>query len=358
MRDSQKHDLLLDSELCSSILLSLPIGVAIITDDFNIACANYHAQKILGSSAAIKNIFAAERDSDNWPTIAAQITRTIQAGQQCDFDGISFSTSSAQRLLNLNFAPLDPPRDDILCILTIEDTTDFALMEQQLATAQKHAAIGKMAAKVAHELNNPMDGILRYMSLAIRIVEAEHMDKPLEYLQSCRKALLRMVQIVSERLEYSRTASANYGQSDPETLLEEALKANEARLTPIKVVKQYDLQKIKTGGPNLFQVFCNLVKNSAQAMPDGGTLTIKTSRQNEKAVIEITDTGPGIAVENIEKIFEPFFTTKAAAKGTGLGLAVCKDIVVRYGGTITAQNRLPAGCVFTITLPINAQELQ
>jgi len=347
-----------DPQLCHSIISSLPVGIMLLTQKFDIAFANQPANKILGGAKTANVFFGSDQQPQNLNVIESRIRQAIDSGVSCAFENITFASQGSIKIVHLNFSPLSQLHDGVDCLCTIEDRTDFARMEQQLANSQKLAAIGKMAAKVAHELNNPMDGVLRYMSLAIRIIESAGLEKPLEYLLNCKKALLRMVQIISELLEYSRNPAASYGQHDPELMLEDAIKANEMRLAPTKIIREYSLKGVKTGGPNLFQVFCNLIKNSAEAMPQGGRLTISTVKHQNNAIITISDTGPGIAKENIDKIFEPFFTTKAASKGTGLGLAICKDIVERYNGTIAAKNHDQGGCEFKITLPMRNQDQQ
>ena len=106
-------------------------------------------------------------------------------------------------------------------------------------------------------------------------------------------------------------------------------------------------------GTNLFQVFCNLIKNACDAMPDAGTLAVTTRLVDNQAVIRFEDTGVGLP-EEIDRIFEPFFTTKDPGKGTGLGLAICKDIIEKYGGKIVPQRRADRGSVFTVRLPLQA----
>ena len=150
------------------------------------------------------------------------------------------------------------------------------------------------------------------------------------------------------------------GNVTVEDIIEDAIHSNEHKITAgdIGVVRQFDhdLPKIKCG--NLYQVFCNLIKNSIDAIVDRGTLTIITKRSNDEwALIEFRDTGPGIDAENIESIFEPFFTTKRHGKGTGLGLAICKDIIEKYDGRITACNNPGGGSCFSVYLPLKNKNL-
>ena len=128
-----------------------------------------------------------------------------------------------------------------------------------------------------------------------------------------------------------------------------------AQTSDVKISRSYssDILQIRIG--NLFQVFCNLIKNALDTMPDGGELSISTELAADgTVVVKFSDTGTGFAPENAEAIFEPFFTTKD--KGTGLGLAICKDIVERYKGRITAQTVLGGGSIFTVYLPVSEKK--
>ena len=219
---------------------------------------------------------------------------------------------------------------------------------------ERLAIIGKHAAEVAHELNNPLDGILRYINLTMRSIEQKNIGKSKEYLAQCRQGLMRMIQIVSELLEFSRS---NYSVQEEhikiEQIIEDAVKTmdTKAESSNVRILRNYhpDTPPIKSG--NLFAVFCNLIRNAIDAMPDGGQLNISTGLKEDNAVaIEFSDTGKGFAPEDAEAIFEPFYTTKD--KGTGLGLAICRDIVEKYNGRITAENAPEGGSIFTVYLPM------
>lgn len=234
-----------------------------------------------------------------------------------------------------------------------------ASIQKQLADTERLATLGKLTSKVAHELNNPMDGILRYINLTLRIVEQEKLEKAKDYLTQCRKGLMRMVQIVSELLEFSRNTYTLSEHVKIEQVIEDAVKTMDkiAETSNVKILSNYatGAPKIITG--NLFQVFCNLIKNALDAMPDGGQLHISTRLAADNTVIvEFRDTGAGFSPENANVIFEPFFTTKDKGKGTGLGLAICKDIIERYNGRITAENAPEGGSIFTVYLPASPIE--
>jgi len=234
------------------------------------------------------------------------------------------------------------------------EPTERADIQRQLAQTERLATIGRLASKVAHELNNPLDGILRYLNLTIRAIEQEKLEKPREYLIQCRQGLMRMVQIVSELLEFSRGTYASLEQARIEQIIEEAINtmAGRTEVSNIRILRDYGPGIPEVRSDNLFQVFCNLIKNAVDAMPDGGRLDISTSlAADSTVVVEFRDTGTGFPQQYAEAIFEPFFTTKDKTKGTGLGLAICKDIIERYNGRITAENDPQGGSIFKVYLP-------
>jgi two-component system NtrC family sensor kinase len=246
---------------------------------------------------------------------------------------------------NRNDNPQDNPSKEISDI------------NSRLADTERLAAVGKLASRVAHELNNPLDGILRYINLTIRAIDNENLEKPKEYLAQCRQGLMRMIQIVKELLEFSRCAYSPQEFLPIEQIIEDAIKTMiaKAEALDVKILRNYyaELPKIRSG--NLFQVFCNLTKNALDAMPQGGEIRISTYPVKDNAiVVEFRDTGTGLPPENTEVIFEPFFTTKEKGKGTGLGLAICRDIVNSYNGKISARNSLEGGSIFTVYLPAPA----
>jgi two-component system NtrC family sensor kinase len=228
-------------------------------------------------------------------------------------------------------------------------------MERRLANAERLASVGKHASKVAHELNNPLDGILRYINLAMRVVEQENLAKPKEYLAQCRQGLMRMVQIISELLEFSRSTYTPLEYTKIEQIIEDAVKTMESRADAanVSIARNYTLGMPQVRSGNLFQVFCNLAKNALDAMPNGGELRVSTSLAADDTIaVELRDTGTGLPTEGIDAIFEPFFTTKEGGKGTGLGLAICRDIVESCNGRITARNAPDGGSIFTVYLPV------
>jgi signal transduction histidine kinase len=236
----------------------------------------------------------------------------------------------------------------------VRSATQTSLLKSEAET-ERLAAIGKFTAKIAHELNNPLDGILRYINLACRSVELDNTEKLNEYLGQSRQGILRMVKIVRELLEFSRSHYLPAEEPVPiEQIIEDAIKTCTGRsdAPPVQIVRDFAQDLPKFPAANLFQVFCNLIKNALDSMPDGGILEITTAAEsNGDTLIEFSDTGYGFDLADTDALFEPFFTTKAQGRGTGLGLAICKDLMARHGGYISAANRAEAGSVFTVHLP-------
>jgi len=345
--------------LGKSIIQALPAGIVAFGPDLEIIEANPQAAKLIDLGDHVDHSLAQGTDNLRTPGLdwSEQLKSSISTGETRTFDSISYATNGKTRLLRITCAPLRGPNTAISLggVVIIEDITEKVDIHIELAELERLATIGKLASKVAHELNNPMDGILRYINLALRIIEQENLEKPKEYLNQCRQGLMRMVQIVSELLEFSRSSGGQLEYAKIEQIIEDAAKTMDSRAeaSHVQIRRDYasGIPQIRSG--NLFQVFCNLIKNALDAMPDGGELRISTRLSSgSTAVVEFRDTGTGFAPEHAQVMFEPFFTTKERGKGTGLGLAICNDIIERYGGRITAENMPEGGSVFTVYLPV------
>ncbi len=237
-------------------------------------------------------------------------------------------------------------------LLSLTECTDVSTLERRLHRAEYQASIGKLARGIAHELNSPLDGVLRYTHLALEQLTE---DSPVrEYLIHVKEGLDRMVRAVRTFLEFSRQVTTPVNRvADLNQLIEDALLLihHRAKFQQVRVVKQLDhnLPAILDGG--LQHAVVNLLKNSFDAMPRGGTLTITTRHSHDQVHVEIEDTGGGIPKEVHTRIFEPFFSTKPIHKGSGLGLIIAKEVVERSGGTIEFTTREKVGTTFLIHVP-------
>lgn len=268
-------------------------------------------------------------------------------------------------------------------ILTLINVTSVVELERQLAAHERLLSIGRLAAKVAHELNNPLDGILRYLGLARKLVVAESAaaasaegttssgaraktsagaggspilvsaGKVAGYLDEARAGLMRMAKIIRELLEFSRRSPGGAEELGVNEVVEQAIRAVSPRADDQGVLIAADFQDRHMPalpGGRLLQVCLNLLKNALDVMPRGGRLMISTGVVGDDVVLRFADTGPGLPAD-ASRLFEPFHTTKPQGEGTGLGLAICKDIVEGMGGGIEASRGEEAGAVFTVRIP-------
>ena len=225
---------------------------------------------------------------------------------------------------------------------------------QQIGQSEKMALIGRMSAGIAHEINNPLTGLLTFEHLLKS--EKGLSDKGKEYLDIMYDETSRMREIVMGLLNYSRESSLEMKLLDVNEVIREWLKLlrSQKDFKDITIEKKLaeGLSKVNGDANQLKQVIGNLCFNACEAMPAGGILSISTSEENGKVLISIADTGCGIKEEHLEMIYEPFFTTKSVGKGTGLGLSVSYGIIRKHGGIMKAESKEGEGTTFTITLPV------
>lgn len=340
-----------------SLIEGLSCGVVLFDTELRIVHTNGTARQLLTCDSDVGTALdenCAGSVVQNWYD---ELSEAIRSGNRRVYENIACDNNGLSHLLHITCVPIcDGGADPTGGILLLEDITARMAMVNDLAAAERLAAVGKLAAKVAHELNNPLDGILRYINLAARVIADDGDGRAAEYLHQSRKGLLRMVQIISELLEFSRSTYSACEQANINKITEDAIKDMESQAAGnhVKIVRNYRTKMPNIRSGNLFQVFCNLIKNAIDAMEQqtDAVLEIKTFIDKSNVWVEFADTGCGLSPEVHKKLFEPFFTTKAAGKGTGLGLAICKDITDRYGGQISAENRRQGGSVFRVSIPL------
>ncbi|MFP4193383.1 MAG: ATP-binding protein [Desulfobacterales bacterium] len=227
--------------------------------------------------------------------------------------------------------------------------------QKQLAQSEKMASLGQLAAGVAHEINNPLTGILMYAGMIL-----EHLDKdsPLRNdIEFIIEDANRCREIVKSLLAYSRRTDSKRSIIHINELVEQSFKLTRDQkiFRNIRIEKRFsdEMMLVNVDTNKLSQVIINLVINAADAMEGRGTLTVTTYRNkaDQKIFLEISDTGCGIYDENISKIFDPFFSTKPKGKSTGLGLSIAYGIIEEHGGHISVKDTGPEGTTFLVELP-------
>lgn len=350
----------LSSDLFQAAVESLPLAILVFNDKLQIVLRNQAATDLIPGGSDLSRALTALTVESRYEDWAAELRKVIDTRLPRRVDvTIRRDGGEAESYFHLLIHPLRGPGGGptIGGLLLAEDVTAHIGMERRLAVSERLAAVGKLAARVAHELNNPLDGILRYTNLAIRHSADQTPDpKLVHYLEQVRSGLLRMGEITRDLLEFSRSTPNSFEQATINKIVEDALSAMEgrARQADITVVcnfHQADMPVVR--GSNLFQIFCNLIKNAIEAMSEGGTMTLTTRLDEADVIVAVEDTGVGLPTD-AERIFDPFYTTKPVGQGTGLGLAVCKELIEKYSGTITAQRRQPAGTTMTVRIPIRS----
>jgi two-component system, NtrC family, sensor kinase len=236
--------------------------------------------------------------------------------------------------------------------LIMRDITAEHQLQQQLMQSEKLAGIGTMAMGIAHEINNPLFGI---MGMAEAILDENDRELILEYTNDIIRYSKSAAAIVKGLTIYSRsTESGDICLIDVNHSLDEAVKIAKHSTTfdSIETVRHYTAQsKVLINSGELQQVFVNIIQNAAQAMEGKGLLTLSTQDSDDIIIVTISDTGPGIPQEHLGKVFNPFYTTKDPGSGTGLGLYIIYRIIQKYNGTISIDSEKGKGATFIVTLP-------
>ena len=246
-------------------------------------------------------------------------------------------------------------------VYVLRDVTEQKRLREQLVQSEKMAAVGQLVSGVAHELNNPLAGVMGYSQLLLMNNGLD--SKTQSYLNKISKESDRAKNIVNNLLTFARKHKPEKKYLDINTILDQTieLRAYDLKVSNIQVQKNLDLELPKTMADfnQLQQVFLNIMNNAQQAIQESkgkGEIRIRTEKAGEMIRIILEDNGPGIPEENLNKIFEPFFTTKEVGRGTGLGLSISYGIIQQHGGKIYARSILGQGATFVIELPVLKEE--
>ena len=269
-----------------------------------------------------------------------------EGGQEIGSVGIFTDLREHERMRR----ELDDLRENERMRLELEET------QRQLVQAEKIASLGRLSAGVAHEINNPLAGVLIYADMLMK--ELKGNEQWCQDLQEIINQTLRCKQIVARLLEFSRQSLDERVLFDVNEIIGQcvALLQHQSLFHNVEIIQnlESDLPQILGNPGELEQVFTNLMLNATDAMEGGGRITISSASELEakQVVLTFTDTGPGIPLEIRGKIFEPFFTTKPVGVGTGLGLSIVYGVIQRHGGSIETESPPDGGTTFIIRLPL------
>jgi signal transduction histidine kinase len=230
-------------------------------------------------------------------------------------------------------------------------------LERQMMHNERLASVGRLAAGMAHEINNPLEGMGNYLSLLEEDLRSNRTEGSLELVRRVREGVERVAGIISQVLTFSDPGVAPHVSLDLNEVIDETV--NFLRSNPtfkhIAVRRRTSDQRLQIAGNRvtLGQLFLNLLMNACQVQPDGGQIEVTSLRDGDFAVVLVADCGPGIPAEALPRIFEPFFSTRGS---TGLGLSLCHGIVADHQGRIRAENRLEGGALFRVEFPHEAHD--
>ena len=241
-------------------------------------------------------------------------------------------------------------------VVTLDDVTEHVQLEERLLRQDRLAAIGLLASSVAHEVNTPLTGISSYAQILLEGMDPS--DPRHDLLLKIEKQTRRASSIANSLLNFSRGGQDAMEALDVNEVLEEALTLFEPQLRgeKLRLIRKLEgnLPRVTGHRGKLQQVILNLLLNARDAMePDGGTITVGLRRAGSRLVLEFSDSGCGIAEEDLARIFDPFYTTKSRGKGTGLGLSLSYNIIREHRGEIGVESRKGEGTTFTIELPLD-----
>jgi two-component system NtrC family sensor kinase len=367
-RELQKTNAFLNNIIMSSvdgIVVVDSRGVPLIFNEGAERILGYKAEEIIGNRDNFRKFYPAPA--------AAEMMRRMRSDEygppdKLNTTRITFINKNGEEVpVNFSATIIRERGEEVGSVGIFTDLREILKVHQELEAVQsqlvhteKIASLGRMAAGVAHEINNPLAGILIYAELLQRDLGEEAAYR--ENLDVIINQTMRCQQIVNRLLDFSRLTLGQKKLFDVNDVIQRVVEliSHQAFFHNIKVIRQLnpELPQIIGDPGQLQQVFSNLLLNAADAMTGSGEITITTGPApfGDGVVLTFADTGSGIPPDIIDKIFEPFFTTKPPGKGTGLGLSIVYGVIQRHGGSIEAESRPGGGTTFTVRLPLESTE--
>jgi PAS domain S-box-containing protein len=342
------------------VLETLPLGVFVIDPDLHIVRANREGARTLGCDPATRAPFTSVVPPDRVADVESFLRRAFAAGEVVREEGEMVVAGELKRF-RLTTAPLPGGDDGAHLVVLVEDITLAKQLERQMLLTERLTTAGRLAAGVAHELNNPLatiagcaeslQGRLKEDALAGRAELADFST----YLGLVEEEAYRCKEITGSLLQFVRDPGSRRAQTDLNGLVHKTIEliSHQARYAEGVFATELDeaLPEIVANEGQLRQVFLGLASNALDAMEGHGRLTIRTRRARRAVEVEFEDEGPGIPDEVAQRIWDPFFTTKPPGQGTGLGLAIAQGIIADHGGRIEMQTHVGKGSIFRVVLP-------
>jgi len=351
--------------LIEAIVDSLPLSLYAIDREYRVVAWNRNRELgelgIPRGSVLGKNVFQVLTRQPR-DMLEEEFERVFESGEIERIEQETPSTKGDIRHWVISKIPMWADNTgNVSHVITVgEEVTDQVEANRAIARAEKLAAVGRLAAGVVHEINNPLATISACAeSLEARVNEGAFdgstaLEDLREYLGLIRSEAFRCKSITMGLLDFSRTRTSYHVTINLADVIRSAFRllSHQKRSSAVdfKIEIAHDLLPVSGDPGQLQQAVIALATNALDAMGESGTLMIVGRNDEDKVIIEVSDTGIGIPPENLPKIFEPFFTTKEIGRGTGLGLAVCYGILTEHGGTLDVQSAVGAGTTFTITL--------
>ncbi len=353
---TRSRKLLQDTQkFASEVVTHLPVGILVMDTRYRIIYSNAVAWHLLGiDKLSVKGVDAKTLLPDSiW-----SLYDRVKSGQPMAEKEICLLTEK-NKPVPVAVSATDIHGEDgnyIGFMFAFKDLTEIRELEVKSRRIEKLAAVGNLAAGIAHEIRNPLSSIKGYVTYFGSLFGKNSENRKAADLMA--EEVDRVNRVISELLELARPSDLTFKQFAVKDLIDHSLRiiSHEARTAGIQITRSIapDLSCLKADLDRLTQVLLNLYINAVQAMPGGGELTVKANQKGEELMIEVTDTGTGISPENLKQIFDPYFTTKNT--GTGLGLAIAHKIVEDHQGGIQARANKSAGTTISICLPIKGKK--
>jgi len=356
--EANRWELLRSRNTLRAFFDSTPTSIYIVDRDYTLIAINMSRARIVQQQPSeivgklcYRNLF--NRDE---PCAGCRVGETVLSGKESQRIERRWEQDGNPLEYEITTYPIHNENGEIIqAFIFEEDVTEKRRLEATLVQSEKLAAVGQLAAGVAHEINNPLTAIIANAQLLKRIIPKD--EEMLEMLDLISTAGDRASQVVRNLLDFSRKENYDFAPTNINDTISKTIALVQHELLSRSIELTFDpeenLPPILASYDHLQSVWLNLILNAVDAIDDDiGMISITTKKHNNEVRIIIADTGKGISQERISRIFEPFYTTKEPGHGTGLGLSVCHRTIKQHGGHILVDSQIGSGTEFTVILPV------